>query len=79
MIKDYIARNLLFDETAHIDESTSLLDTGVIDSTGVMDLVAFLETQFAIEVADEDLIPDNLDSIEKIASFVERKRGRVEA
>jgi acyl carrier protein len=78
-IKDYIAKNLLFDEHAEIDGAASLLAMGTIDSTGVMDLVMFLEDEFGIEVDDEDLVPDNLDSVQKLARFVERKRARVKA
>jgi acyl carrier protein len=51
----------------------SLLDKGVIDSTGVLELVAFLESQYAITVEDDDVIPDNLDSIENIVQFVSKK------
>jgi acyl carrier protein len=78
-IKDYIAKNLLFDEHAKIDGTASLLATGTIDSTGVMDLVMFLEDEFGFEVDDEDLVPDNLDSVQKLARFVERKRALVKA
>jgi acyl carrier protein len=50
-----------------------LIGTGVLDSTGAMELVFFLEEKFGIEVADTELVPDNLDSLEKIAAYVERK------
>lgn len=73
-IKNYIAQNLLFDAEARIDGSASLLDTGTLDSTGVMDLVAFLETTYGIEIADEELVPENLDSVDKIVSYIDRKR-----
>lgn len=75
-IKNYIAQNLLFDAGARIDASASLLDTGTLDSTGVMDLVAFLETTYGIEIADEELVPENLDSVDKIVSFIDRKRAK---
>jgi acyl carrier protein len=50
------------------------VDSGVVDSTGVIELVAFLEETFGIEVADEDLIPEHLDTIANIAAFVHSKR-----
>jgi acyl carrier protein len=50
------------------------LDLGIVDSTGVLDLLMFVEEQFGIEVADDELAPENFDSIDKLADFVERKR-----
>lgn len=51
----------------------SFLDGGIIDSTGVLELVGFLEQRYAIPIGDEELVPENLDSIERVAVFVERK------
>lgn len=73
----YIRTNLLFDEKAEIPRSESLLGLGIIDSTGAMDLVMFLEEEFGISVADEELVPDNLDTLERLAAFVTRKKGSV--
>jgi acyl carrier protein len=53
----------------------SLLETGMIDSLGVLDLVSFIETEFQITVADEDLTPENFQTIEKMMAFVDRKRN----
>jgi acyl carrier protein len=76
-IATFIAREMLFDEAAQIDPKVSLLDSGTIDSTGAMDLVMFLEETFGFPIADEELVPDNLDSVEKIGAFVTRKlQGR---
>lgn len=68
----YIVENLLFD-ASEIDDETSLVEAGILDSTAAMELVAFLESEFALKITDEDLVPENLDSIRKIKSFVERK------
>jgi acyl carrier protein len=57
------------------DEESFLRD-GIIDSMGMLQLVAFLEEKFGIEIPDEELIPDNLDSLARATAFVERKRGR---
>jgi acyl carrier protein len=57
------------------DDDASFLGEGIIDSTGMLELVAFVETSFAITIADEELVPDNLDSLRKVAAFVSRKRG----
>ena len=73
-VRRFIAENFLFrDEANSIAHDASLLDAGIIDSTGVLELVCFLETTFGIEVADEDMLPENLDSIEAISSYVGRK------
>ena len=54
-------------------DDESMLEKGIIDSTGVLELVAFIESTFDIKVEDEELIPENLDSIKNIVSFLERK------
>jgi acyl carrier protein len=72
-IRDFIRQNFLFGGEEKIGENDSLLDRGIIDSTGAMELVSFLETEFAVEVSDRDLVPENLDSVAAITSFVTRK------
>ena len=73
-VRGFIAENFLFrDEADKIANDASLLEAGIIDSTGVLELVSFLETTFGIEVADEDMLPENLDSIRAITGYVSRK------
>ena len=73
-IKEFVVSNFLFGQDADsLSEDKSFLDNGIIDSTGVLELVAFLEQRFGIAVADRDLVPENLDSVLKAAGFVERK------
>jgi acyl carrier protein len=72
-IRTFVIENFMFGQGAQLKDSESLLEAGLIDSTGVLELVGFLETKFAIAVADEDLVPANLDSVERAARFVERK------
>ena len=73
-VRAFIAENFLFrDEADAIANDASLLEAGIIDSTGVLELVSFLETTFGIEVADEDMLPENLDSIGAITGYVSRK------
>lgn len=73
-IRQFIVETFLFGDTdAGLADDESLLDSGIVDSTGVLELVAFLEEEFDIEVKDEELIPDNLDSLDQLAAFVERK------
>jgi len=73
-IRAYIVDNFLLGSEGGLTASDSLLETGVVDSTGVIELVAFLEEAYSIEVADEDLVPENLDSIANMTAFVTRKR-----
>jgi acyl carrier protein len=73
-IKDFIASNFLFgQEGAGIAEDASFLETGIIDSTGLLELVAFIEQRYAISVADRELLPENLDSLQNVSRFVTRK------
>lgn len=74
-IRQFITRNFYLSESAALGDDASLLDNGVIDSTGVLEVIGFLEKTFAIVVEDDEMVPDNLDSIAKIAGFVERKRA----
>ncbi len=66
-------------ETFFVDgfgDDDSFLRTGIVDSMGMSHLVAFLEADFGIAIADDDLVPENLDSVSRAAAFVERKRAR---
>jgi acyl carrier protein len=75
-IRGYIITNFLFGDASPLQgDSASLLDSGIIDSVGVMELVAFLEQDHELEINDEDLIPENLDSIDNLVNFVSRKRA----
>ena len=73
-IREFVISNFLFgadDGTLTSDES--FLENGIIDSTGVLELVGFLEQTYGIKVKDQELVPDNLDSLRKVSSFVQRK------
>lgn len=73
-VRQYVSDKLLFGRTeVELKGDTSFLESGIIDSTGVLELVSFLEEQFKVKVDDEDLIPANLDSVDAITRFVERK------
>lgn len=73
-IKKYILENFLFStDLKAIGDDTSFLKTGIIDSTGILEIIGFLEEEFNVKVEDEDVIPENLDSINLLASYVEKK------
>jgi len=72
----FIVENFLF---GNQDEApapaTSFLETGLVDSTGILELVAFIEEKYGVSVADDELVPENLDSVANLAGFVVRKAG----
>jgi acyl carrier protein len=74
-IRRFIIENFLFNDSNTLADDTPFLESGTMDSTGVLELVSFIEESFDIAVADEDLIPENLDSIGRVAAYIERKRS----
>jgi len=75
-IRGYILENLLFtDDPSQLPDDASLLDRGIIDSTGVLELVSFVEGEYGLSVADEEIIPANFDSVDALAAFVARRKG----
>lgn len=73
-IRTYILENYLFtDDQSELDSNDSFLNKGIIDSTGVLEIILFLEEEFAIKVTDQEMIPDNLDSVTNIVNFIEKK------
>ena len=73
-VRHYIAQNLLFsDNGSELSDDASFLEEGIIDSTGVLELVLFVEDTFGIEVDDDEIVPDNFDSVVSLAAFIERK------
>lgn len=72
-VRGFIVENFLFGQGASLQDNTSFLEQGIIDSTGVLELVAFLEQSFSIKVSDDELVPDNLDSIDLICNYLAGK------
>jgi acyl carrier protein len=75
MIRSFVEQNFYVAEGERLADDVSLIRTGIVDSTGVLEIIGFLETEFGIEVEDRDAVPGNLDSIARIAAFVARKSG----
>ncbi len=73
VVKEFIIENFLFGESEPLGLETDFFDKGIIDSTGVIELVDFLEKSFDISVDDEELIPQNLSSLQKIDVFLSKK------
>jgi len=72
-IRNFIVENFLYGQDDNFTDDVSFLEKGIIDSTGVLELVTFVEDKFGIAVEDEELIPDNFDSLTKLSSFVSNK------
>jgi len=79
-IKEFILENFLFNsEGSSLDDNESFLESGIIDSTGILEVIAWIENTFGIKVADVDLIPENFDSVQRLASYLQRSSVRQEA
>jgi acyl carrier protein len=74
-VKHFVVENFLFGRNGDLKDDDSFLEKGIIDSTGVLELIAFIEERFAIKLQDSDLIPENLDSIQRVADFVQKRLG----
>jgi acyl carrier protein len=75
-IREFIETSFLFREGRHgLAEDESLLGAGLIDSTGILELVSYLEAEFGIAVQDEEIVPENLDSVSQIVAYVEMKNA----
>lgn len=76
VIRAFIVENFLFgDDSQPLAADLSLIDNDLVDSTGILELVGFLEERFAISIADADIVPANLDTIDRIAGFIARKQA----
>jgi acyl carrier protein len=74
-IREFVIENFLFGADDGVEDDTSFLENGIVDSTGILELVTFLEEEFEISVEDEELIPENLDSINNVVAYLQRKLG----
>jgi acyl carrier protein len=74
-VREFVTRNFFVPDAARLTDDASLLDLGVVDSTGVLEIIGFLEQAFGLTVEDDEIVPANLDSIDRIAAYVERKLG----
>ncbi len=73
-LRQYILENYLFtDDQSAFANDDSFLEQGILDSTGIMELIYFLEDEFGIVVADEEMLPENLDSVNNIMAFCKKK------
>ncbi len=74
-IRQFILDNFYIRDPAEIGDDTLLVTNGIVDSTGMLEVIAFLEEQFGVQVTDEETTPENLDSIDRMAAFIARKQA----
>lgn len=72
-IRGFIVENFLFGDAGELNDETSFLSDGIIDSTGILELVDFIESEFGISINDDELIPENLDSIKNVTTYLNKK------
>lgn len=74
-IRTFVKSNFYVSDPTALADGASLLDRGIIDSTGVLEVISFIEETFGIKVEDSEMLPDNLDSIERIVNFIVHKKN----
>lgn len=74
-LRNFIVEYFYVSDPSTLGDDDSLIETGIVDSTGMMGVILFLESEFGISVGEDETTPDNLDSIARIAAYVERKRA----
>ena len=72
-VRDFVVENFLFGDGDQLQTDTSFMESGIIDSTGILELVTFLEATYQVSIQDEELIPGNFDSLDKINSFLQKR------
>lgn len=78
-IRQFVLENFYVSDPKELADDTSLVSGGYVDSTGMLEVISFLESEFRIRVAEHETTPENLESIAKIASFVAKKQGAAAA
>lgn len=74
-VRQFVTTNFYVADVAALKDDQSLLEAGIVDSTGVLEIITFLEAEFGITVEDEEMVPENLDAIDHIVAFLKRKKG----
>lgn len=74
-IRKFIISNFYVADPATLSDDASLLDAGIVDSTGVLEIITFLESEVGITVEDSEMLPDNLDSVSRLVAYVQKKKA----
>ncbi len=73
-VRGYILENFLFtDDQSALDNSDSFLEKGLVDSTGILEIITFIEDDFNVTIEDDEMVPENLDSVDNILAFIAKK------
>jgi len=73
-IREYVLENYLFtDDESELNNNDSFLEKGILDSTGILEIINLIEETFSIKVEDDEMVPDNLDSVDNIVAYVDKK------
>ena len=78
-VREFLTNNFLYDPAAGLEADASLLDNGVVDSTGMLEVIQFVEAEFGIQIDDMEVLPENLDSVRALTAFIERKQAGAQA
>lgn len=73
-VQSYVNRSFVGASARPVGPDDSLLDSGILDSVGIAELIAFVETEFGVRVEDEEIVPDNFETVTRVAALVDRKR-----
>jgi len=73
-VRSFVLSNFYVADPAALDDEASLLEAGIVDSTGVLEIITFLENELGVTVEDAEMVPENLDAVAHITAFVEKKR-----
>ena len=75
-VRKFILDNYLFtDDESELENNDSFLEKGIIDSTGILEVIYFMEEEFGVKVADDEMLPENLDSVQNVVTFIEKKQS----
>jgi len=78
-VRQFIVDNFLFGDDGNLTEDTSFFEKGIIDSTGILELIGFLEEKYGVSIKDEELVPENFENLSRIGYFLEKKlNGKTE-
>jgi len=72
-VREFVVKNFLLDDAGALQDDTSFLDSGIVDSTGMLELIMFLENRYRIKIEPEEMLPENLDSIKRVVEFLGKK------
>jgi acyl carrier protein len=73
VVREFVIDNFLFGDQERITKDTSFIESGIVDSTGIVELMAFLEETYGIIIEDEEVVPENFDSLTRVVAFIGRK------